>query len=144
MNRSDGVRAVRGGETVWIARGRVWSLVMSDGDDGVLQIEVRKTGDITVVVPSGDVDLTASPTLRAELRKVHDGRPPKIVVDLSGVPYMDSSGVATLVEAMQLARKNRTSLVLCCLTDRVKSIFEIAKLEMVFKIVPTLDDAMKA
>ncbi len=67
----------------------------------------------------------------------------RVVVDLSGVPYMDSSGVATLVEAMQVARKTRTVLILCNLTDRVRSIFEIAKLEMVFRIVATREDAMK-
>ena len=117
---------------------------MSDFDQGPLEVRVSKAGEAVVVTPVGDVDLTASPTLRAELRKVHEGRPVRVVVDLSGVPYMDSSGVATLVEAMQVARKNRTTLILCGLTDRVRSIFEIAKLEMVFKIVATLDDATKA
>lgn len=117
---------------------------MSDFDQGPLEVRVSKAGEAVVVTPVGDVDLTASPTLRAELKKVHEGRPVRVVVDLSGVPYMDSSGVATLVEAMQVARKNRTTLILCGLTDRVRSIFEIAKLEMVFKIVATLDDATKA
>ncbi len=116
---------------------------MSDFDQGPLQVTVSRAGDAVVVSPVGDVDLTASPTLRAELKKVHEGKPLRVVVDLSGVPYMDSSGVATLVEAMQIARKTRTTLILCSLTDRVRSIFEIAKLEMVFKIVPSLDEATK-
>ena len=94
-----------------------------------------------ILIPIGDIDLTGSPALRVEARKVLDGRQPRVVVDLTGVPYMDSSGVATLVEAMQLARKNRVRLVLCCLQDRVRSIFEIAKLETVFTITASLDEA---
>ncbi len=64
------------------------------------------------------------------------------VVDLSQVPYMDSSGVATLVEAMQIARKGGSNMVLAALTDKVRSIFEIARLDTVFKISATVDAAI--
>ena len=57
---------------------------------------------------------------------------------------MDSSGVATFIEAMQVARKHQTSLVLCNLQDRVRSIFEIARLEMVFTIASDTEAAMTA
>ena len=55
---------------------------------------------------------------------------------------MDSSGLATLVEAMQIARKSQGKLVICALQQKVRSIFEIARLDMVFKIVNTRDEAM--
>ena len=58
----------------------------------------------TVVVLEGDVDLESSPTAReALLASVENGK--KVLVDLSGVSYIDSSGVATLVEALQSSRK---------------------------------------
>lgn len=104
---------------------------------------VAKDGAL-IVSPLGDVDLTASPTLRQELKKAQATRPQRLIVDLKGVPYMDSSGVATLVEAMQQARRNNTRMVLSGLTDRVRSIFEIARLDTVFSISPSTDDAMKA
>ena len=110
---------------------------------GQLQVTSRGEGDGFVVTPVGDIDLTGSPTLREELKRLSNSRPARLVVDLSGVPYMDSSGVATLVEALQMARRNRSKLVLCCLQDRVRSIFEIARLEMVFRIVPTVPDGLK-
>ena len=62
-------------------------------------------------------------------------KPAKLVLDLSGVPYMDSSGVATLVEALQTQRKAGNKLVLCSLQPKVRGIFEIARLNMVFDIV---------
>ena len=54
------------------------------------------------------------------------------------------NGVATLVEAMQTARKCGYQLILCRMDVRVRSIFEIAKLDAVFNIVGSLDEALKA
>ncbi len=100
-----------------------------------MEVTVRKSGDRVVVAPSGDVDLSTSRELQGRLREAMVGKPPVVVVDLGLVPYMDSSGVATLVEAMQIARKQSTKLVLCSMQDKVKSIFEIARLDRVFTIV---------
>lgn len=109
--------------------------------DGQLQIQTRSVGQAVVVAPQGDVDLTGSPALRAELKK--SATAPRLVIDLGKVSYMDSSGVATLVEAMQTAKRNKSSLVLCALTDRVRSILHIARLDAFFTIVASVDDATK-
>lgn len=111
-------------------------------EDGTIKVE---RGDKAVVVsPSGDVDLSRSPALRTALRDAQSSRPPRVVVDLSMVDYMDSSGVATLVEAFQIARRNSSKMVLCGLRDRVRSIFEIARLDTVFPIVDSRDAALNA
>lgn len=117
---------------------------MADQKKGAeaLQIRSETVEGATVLSPVGDVDLTASPTLRNELKRVQMSRPARVVIDLSRVPYMDSSGVATLVEAMQISRKNGTKLVLCAMQPRVKSIFEIARLDSVFTIVPDVAAAL--
>ncbi len=94
-----------------------------------------------VVVPVGDVDLGNSRDLQMHLRQTLGKKPKRLLVDLAGVPHMDSSGVATLVEAMQVSRRNGTSLVLCAMTDRVRSIFEIARLDKVFRIVDKREEA---
>ncbi len=116
---------------------------MFDQSAGELQVTSRPEGDGFVVCPVGDIDLTGSPTLREELKRLSNSRPARLVVDLASVPYMDSSGVATLVEALQNARKNKSKLILCNLQDRVRSIFEIARLETVFTIAPSLEAAWK-
>jgi len=112
-----------------------------------LSITVDRHEDSNAVVlsPDGDIDLSRSPDLRTQIASVQQQQPPdKLIINLSSVPYMDSSGVATLVEAMQVSRKRGGRILLCCMNDRVRSIFEIARLDMVFTIVPTLDDALKA
>jgi anti-sigma B factor antagonist len=109
-----------------------------------LLVRSETIGNAVFVRPSGDIDLAGSPTLRMELRKLQASKPARMVIDLAGVPYMDSSGVATLVEAMQIARKNNTKLVLCALQDKVRSIFEIARLDTVFTIVSNADAANAA
>jgi len=107
-----------------------------------LAVKSEVTGGAVVVRPSGDIDLSGSPVLRQELRRVQGEKPGKLVIDLSGVGYMDSSGVATLVEAMQVARKGGSKLVLCGLQDKVRSIFEIARLDTVFTIVADRNTAL--
>ena len=109
-----------------------------------IEVQTKTDGDATIVTPQGDIDLSRAPSLRSQLSAIQAKRPRKLIIDLNGVPYMDSSGVATLVEAMQNARKSGSKLVLCALQDRVRSIFEIARLDMVFTIVKTTEDGLKA
>ncbi|MBL8764015.1 MAG: STAS domain-containing protein [Phycisphaerae bacterium] len=117
---------------------------MADHGPTTLAVRSEGRGDGVIISPQGDVDMTGSPVLRQELKRVQGNRPARIVVDLGGVPYMDSSGVATLVEALQAAKRSQTKLLLCGMQDKVRSIFEIARLDAVFTIVATADAAMKA
>ncbi len=100
----------------------------------MLEVNTQNTGGSIVLTPSGDVDLSCSRELQTHLKRALESKPKALVVNLEKVPYMDSSGVATLVEAMQIARKQSTKLVLCGLQDKVRSIFEIARLDRVFTI----------
>lgn len=99
---------------------------------------------VTILTPKGEIDLSRAPALRTYLSQALLGRPARLIINLAHVPYMDSSGVATFVEAMQLARRKGSRLVLCDLQNRVRSIFEIARLDMVFTIVGTTEEALVA
>lgn len=98
----------------------------------------------SIVKPSGDVDMSRSPSLREAIKQATGSASDRVVVDLSDVGYMDSSGLATLVEAMKLTRTSSRRLVLCAMNDRVRAIFEIAKLDQYFTITDSLDEAMNA
>lgn len=89
-----------------------------------------------VVTPSGEIDYSEAPVFRETLRRVSEGRPVMLIVDLSRVAYMNTPGLATLVEALQNAKKHKTRLVLAGLTEKVAAVFEIARLTRVFEIVP--------
>ena len=90
-----------------------------------------------------DVDLDSSPLLRERLVELTDAHEKAIVVDLENVKYMDSSGIATLVEALQKIKKYGGRLWLTNLGDSVQSVFELSRLDRVFDISPTLDEAKK-
>jgi anti-sigma B factor antagonist len=115
---------------------------MNDPDH--LDVHQRTVDNASVLSPRGEIDLGRAPAFRQHLTQAQRKKPQKLIVDLTGVPYMDSSGVATLVEAMQAARKGGSKLILCGLQSKVRSIFEIARLDMVFTIVETSDDALRA
>ncbi len=115
---------------------------MTDARD--LEVRQETTGNATVLTPVGEIDLSRAPALRTHLTAALGTGPMRLVIDLSEVPYMDSSGVATFVEAMQLANKRGSRLFLCGLQERVQSIFEIARLDMVFTILPTTEEALNA
>ncbi|MBL9120618.1 MAG: STAS domain-containing protein [Phycisphaerae bacterium] len=90
---------------------------------------------------AGEIDLARSPDLRVRLREEVDLRPKRLVIDLSRVTYMDSSGVATLVEALQRSKAGGTKLLLCGLQPKVRSIFTISRLDTVFEITQGPDEA---
>lgn len=106
-----------------------------------VEMQVERKGDAVTVTPIGEIDLSCSVSMRQQLREIQAAKPARLVINLEQVPYMDSSGVATLVEIMQTARRNKCTLVLCCLQPKVRSVFEIAKLDTVFTIVENADIA---
>ncbi|MDP7070007.1 MAG: STAS domain-containing protein [Phycisphaerales bacterium] len=111
---------------------------MHGDDHSPLNIDVEQRDGLLVIRPSGEVDLASSPVLRATLQSnLATGSDP-VIIDLAGVPYMDSSGVATLVEALQTCRRTSRELTLARLTERVASIFKISKLDAVFTVTEDL------
>ncbi len=116
---------------------------MSDKPNRLVK-EVRKASDVTVVVLDGDVDLHQSPALHATLVEVAEDRPMKLMLDLNGVPYMDSSGVGTLVEVFRRVSAYKGKMVLFGLNDRVRSVFEITKLDRFFTICDDEEQAGQA
>src|ERR1044072_7010064 len=90
--------------------------------------ELHKESGITTVALAGDVDLHRSPALHAELVEIAAERPRRLIIDLKEVPYMDSSGVGTLIEILRRVTGYSGKMILCNLSDRVRSVFEITKL----------------
>ncbi len=99
----------------------------------------------TVYAPSGAIDLHVSPELRAALRTIIDEEKPKrLVVDLSGVPYIDSSGIAVLIGAMQSLEHEGGVFLIAGPQEGVRMIFESAKLDQYFRLFPDVEAAAAA
>lgn len=105
--------------------------------------EVRITDEsgATIVRPAGEIDLQNSPALRTALLALAEKKPQRVLVDLAGVSYVDSSGVGTLVEFKRRLERGGGKVILAGLQPRVRSVFEITKLDQFFVIVATLDEA---
>jgi anti-anti-sigma factor len=97
-----------------------------------------------VVAPTGDIAYHEAPAFRAGIKEALDKRPTRLVADLTGVAYMGTPGVATLVEALKLTKQAGVPLFICGMNDRVRAVFEIARLHTVFKIVPDVAAALSA
>ncbi len=92
----------------------------------------------------GEIDLHVSPSLTAALNRMIDKKPKQLVVDLSRVAYIDSAGLAALIEGMQKVEAYGGQFALAGLQETVRSIFEIARLDQVFRIFPDVDAALAA
>lgn len=108
-----------------------------------VEVRTERAGETAVIRPMGDVDMSGSPELRAKIRTAQGDSPRRLVVDLSEVGYMDSSGLATLVEAMKNAKNSGSELVLASMGEKVRAIFEIARLDAYFTIVGSVDEATR-
>lgn len=108
-----------------------------------MQIIKELKNNITIVRASGDIDLSNSSLLRKEFAKLLKENKPLILVDLSEVAYMDSSGLATLVEAMQNVKKANGTFILCGVKNNVKNMFEIARLNEIFPINDDIPSALE-
>lgn len=104
----------------------------------------EKLDDGVLLQLTGEIDLSCSPMLRQAILDELDHQPDRIVIDLNDVTYMDSSGVATLVEGLQRLKKTGGKLYLCQLQPRVRSIFEISRLDSVFTLMDDLEAALSA
>lgn len=110
-----------------------------------LDINARSKGDMYIVDVRGEVDLYSSKMLRDYIFTAIKQRQPQVViVELSNVTYIDSSGIATLVEGLQLARKYETQFKLAGLSQLVLEVFQLVRLERVFEIYPSEEEALKS
>jgi len=108
-----------------------------------IEVKSRIVDQATVLSPQGEIDLSRASSFRQQIMAALTSKPKLLLMDLGGVPYMDSSGVATLLEMMQATKRGGGKLVLCSIQPKVRSIFEIARLETVFTIVATTEDGLK-
>src|SRR5947199_1469915 len=92
----------------------------------------------------GEIDLHVSPRIATSLGAMVEENPKQLVVDLSKVTYIDSSGLAVLIEAMQNVESYGGRFALAGLQENVKPIFEIARLDQVFRIFPDIESVSSA
>jgi len=99
-----------------------------------ITVEREDQGETVVLTVGGTVDIYSSPELRGELKVAVEREVPRIVVDMGGVTFVDSSGLATLIEALQKVNGYAGKFYLCNLSATVLGVFQLANLDNIFQI----------
>jgi anti-sigma B factor antagonist len=108
-----------------------------------VQISARHLDKITIFDVSGDIDLANSPQLRkAVLRELRELRMPRVVLNLKGVRYIDSSGVASLVEGLRASRDVGSRFVLFGLNTTTRDVLQLSKLIKIFEVYDNEEQAI--
>jgi len=107
------------------------------------KIKSRVKENIGMVAVEGDVDMFTSPNLRDRLLPFFKKQIKGIIVDLTGVSFMDSSGIATLVEGLQWSKKENRQFILTGLGTNVLNALTLTKLNNVFSIKTDTESAYR-
>jgi anti-sigma B factor antagonist len=106
-----------------------------------MNIQNEDRPPIKVVYISGDVDLHSSPSAREVILECLKDKKP-LLIDLSAVSYMDSSGVASMVEGYQTARKMGLEFGLVAVAQSARNVLKLARLDKVFPIHVSLEERL--
>jgi len=110
-----------------------------------LDVNERQAGDVTILDLTGEVRLgDSSVALRDSVRKLADGGKNKVLLNLAGVKYMDSSGIGELIANYTTISRQGGQLKLLNLTDRIQNLLVITKLLTVFDSYDNEAEALKS
>jgi anti-sigma B factor antagonist len=107
-----------------------------------LRTEVTEIAGWTIVHVYGELDVATTPDLRELLVGLVSGGSTKLVLDLDGVDFLDSTGLGTIISALKRARTHGGDLRLVCTQARIARLFEITGLDKAVPLQPSVDVAV--
>lgn len=109
-----------------------------------IDIDIVRTGACSVVHVRGDIDLDSSPKFRNAVLDLFERRnQDRVILDLEGSNYIDSSGIASLLEGWHAARKRNARFILSGLNERPRRMLDLTRLTAVFEVTATVDEALR-
>lgn len=108
-----------------------------------MSYRIREQAGFSIVELTGEVDLSCSPRARASILGCLDASR-NVLVDLSGVTYIDSSGIASLVEGYQTARRKKLKFGLVGVSEAALGVLQLARLDKVFPLYASVEDGLAA
>ncbi len=106
-----------------------------------MQTRQTDTG-ITVVAPSGRLDVAGAPALKAAIGDAVKSGPSRLVIDMEGVSFVDSTGLGSVIAALKMVRGSKGDLRLAAPNQQVRVVLELTTLDRVFAYYPTVEDAL--
>ncbi len=101
-------------------------------------------GNIILLRLNGRLDATTSPQVRETLQTLLEQDRPKIIIDLQDVPFIDSSGLASLVSGLRMAREKDGIIALSAIQPQAQTVFRLTMLDRIFPIHPTSAEAQQS
>jgi anti-sigma B factor antagonist len=109
-----------------------------------MQLKQATHEGIDVFALRGDIDLDSAPTLRSVLQAKINEHCPALIVDLAQVSFIDSTGLSVLIEYFRNFGRHGGAFCLCGLSDELKEIFQIVRLDRIIPMFATVDEAANA
>jgi anti-sigma B factor antagonist len=109
-----------------------------------MKIDIVDYRGNNVVTPSGEIDMYSSPELRKALMGLIHKKTTSLFIDFGAVSYIDSSGIATLVEGLKTVKTYGGRLKLVSIPEAIMEIFRFSKLDSIFEIYGNMDHALNS
>jgi len=108
-----------------------------------LDVESRQTDSgVTVLAPSGRLDVVGAPALKEAVTEAMKNGQPRLVIDMEGVTFVDSSGLGSVVSALKQVRTSKGDLRLAAPNQQVRVVLELTTLDRVFPYFATVEEAL--
>ncbi len=108
-----------------------------------LDVESRQTeSGVTVLAPSGRLDVVGAPALKEAVSEAMKNGNPRLVIDMEGVTFVDSSGLGSVVSALKQVRTSKGDLRLAAPNQQVRVVLELTTLDRVFPYFATVEEAL--
>ncbi|MBF0330843.1 MAG: STAS domain-containing protein [Candidatus Omnitrophica bacterium] len=109
-----------------------------------MEIKIENINDIVLVLLSGELNMDSSNALREAFKKILKENKKKVLVDFDKVSFIDSSGIATLIEMFQNMGKINGRMCLCHVNKKIVGVFEITKVHKLFSMFESHDEALRS
>jgi|SRR5450756_538948 anti-sigma B factor antagonist len=108
-----------------------------------LEVQTRQAENgVTVVAPTGRLDVAGAPTLKDAISETVKNGHPKVVIDLEGVSFVDSTGLGSVIAALKQIRSSAGDLRLAAPNQQVRVVLELTTLDRVFPYFATVEEAL--
>jgi anti-sigma B factor antagonist len=108
-----------------------------------LEVQTRQVDSgVTVVAPTGRLDVAGAPALKDAISEALKNGQPRVVLDLEGVSFVDSTGLGSVIAALKQIRSSQGDLRLAAPNQQVRVVLELTTLDRVFPYYSTVEEAL--
>jgi len=108
-----------------------------------LEVQTRQVDNgVTVVAPTGRLDVAGAPALKDAISEALKNGPPRVVLDMEGISFVDSTGLGSVIAALKQIRSSQGDLRLAAPNQQVRVVLELTTLDRVFPYFSTVEEAL--